>query len=246
MKDYKKLGVLIFSLYFSSALYAQELTLTTQDKFTLKADFFESTITSHNAVLMLHQCNHNKNMYESIGNMLSRQGIHALSLDFRGFGESKNQQYNIEKIRDLPENSRRAAWLNLSKHWPSDVALGYNFLKHKTGKNGQIAVIGASCGGAQAISLAQSAPTSAMVFFSSAQNDDNIRRYQTNLANTPTLIIAAEQDGNTYISAKKLFDSATHSNSKFISYKGAEHGYPLFKKDPNLETLIVSWLTQQL
>ncbi|WP_283957763.1 hypothetical protein [Pseudoalteromonas aurantia] len=39
MEDYKKLDVLSFSLYFSTVHYSQELTLTTQDKFTLKADF---------------------------------------------------------------------------------------------------------------------------------------------------------------------------------------------------------------
>ncbi|MBQ4851689.1 dienelactone hydrolase family protein, partial [Pseudoalteromonas sp. MMG012] len=224
-KNYKVLSILIFLASFSTVTHATESVLITSDNFSLKTDYFKPNIASDRAVLMLHQCNYNRSMYTKIGEQLAQLGIHALSLDFRGFGESVNHQYDIEKVRSQPDDTRRSAWLTLSQNWPDDVALAYNYLKSKTGNHGRIAIIGASCGGTQAVNLAQSTPMSAIVFFSSAQNETNIARYKTDLANVPTLIIAAEQDGRTYSSAKTLFDSAMHINSKLISYKGPEHGY---------------------
>ncbi|MBE0367000.1 alpha/beta hydrolase [Pseudoalteromonas aurantia] len=245
-KNYKVLSVFIFLASFSTVTHATENVLITSDNFALKTDYFKPNIASDRAVLMLHQCNYNRSMYTKIGEQLAQLGIHALSLDFRGFGESVNHQYDIEKVRSQPDDTRRSAWLTLSQNWPDDVMLAYTFLKEKSGPNSNIAVIGASCGGAQAITLAQSQSISAITFFSSAQNDTNIAHYKNDLASIPTLIIAAEQDGRTYSSAQTLFKNAEHINSKFVSYKGAEHGYPLLDKDNNLVPLITNWLDKQL
>jgi len=112
--------------------------------------------------------------------------------------------------------------------------------------NGTVGVIGASCGGSQAITLAENAKVSAIGFFSSAQRDENIARYKTVLADKPTLIIAAEEDGRTFSSAQQLFITAKHTKSKMISFKGNDHGYPLFEVDKQLDKTIVTWFNEQL
>jgi len=225
---------------------AGELTLTTDKGFELKADYYPSNIKSNRAVLMLHQCNYNRTMYNNIGKQLAEKGIHALSLDFRGFGESVNNEFDVEKLQALPDSERRKAWQSMSAHWGKDVQQAYDLLKNKVSGDAVVGVIGASCGGSQAINLAEKNPIKVISFFSSGQREENIERYTTILADKPTLIIASEEDGGTYTSAQTLFKRAKNTNSQFIAYKGSEHGYPLLDKDSHLATNIVSWFNSQL
>jgi len=134
----------------------------------------------------------------------------------------------------------------MSSHWPSDVQLAYNHLTSKLSAQGIVGVIGASCGGSQAITVAENNPIKVIGFFSSGQRDENIARYKKILADKPTLIIASEEDRDTYESAQKLFKTTTNENSKFISYKGSDHGYPLLDRDKQLAGYIVGWLENQL
>ncbi|MCO4800101.1 MAG: alpha/beta hydrolase [Colwelliaceae bacterium] len=233
---------------FLSTLTAQaeELTLTTDKGFALKADYYQSNTKSNRAVLMLHQCNYNRTMYDNIGEQLSQQGIHALSLDFRGFGESINDEFDIDKVQALPQEQRRSAWRKMSTNWGDDVQQAYDYLISKVSGKASVGVIGASCGGSQAINLAEKNPIQVISFFSSGQREENIERYSKMLAAKPTLIIASEDDGGTYTSAQTLFKKAKNTNSKFIAYKGGDHGYPLLDKDKHLATNIVSWFNNQL
>ena len=185
-------------------------------------------------------------MYNDIGQQLSDKGIHALSLDFRGFGESANDEFNVEKVQALPRDERSAAWQKMSGKWHTDVQLAYDHLKSKISDKGIVGVVGASCGGTQAITLAEKNPINLIGFFSSGQRDENITRYKKILADKPTLIIASEKDRGTYESAQKLFTAATNMSSKFIAYKGAAHGYPLLDSDTQLASYMVSWLNSHL
>jgi dienelactone hydrolase len=233
-------------LVFTSNASAVDLTLTTSKNFELKASYYQSKTKSDRGVLLLHQCNYNRSMYNNIGKQLAEQGIDALSLDFRGFGESANEEFNVESVQALPREERRAAWQKISTHWPSDVQLAYHHLTSKLSDKANIGVIGASCGGSQAITLAENNPIDVIGFFSSGQRDENIARYKKIMADKPTLIIASEEDTGTYESAQKIFKMTTHEKSKFIAYKGAAHGYPLLDSDEQLADYIVGWLTSQL
>lgn len=237
---------LLSATLFTLTSNANEITLTTDKGFDLKASYYQSNKTSDRAVLLLHQCNYNRSMYNAIGQQLAEQGIHALSLDFRGFGESADDEFSIVQVQALPREERRAAWRKMSEHWPSDVQLAYNHLTSKLSDKGVVGVIGASCGGSQAITLAEKNPIKVIGFFSSGQRDENIARYKKILADKPTLIIASEEDNGTYESAQKLFKTTTDSNSRFIAYKGDAHGYPLLDKDKQLASHIVGWLENQL
>lgn len=185
-------------------------------------------------------------MYNAIGKQLAAQGIHALSLDFHGFGESKTDEFNIDKVQVLPREQRRKAWKIMSADWPSDVQLAYDHLKNKISEQGIVGVIGASCGGGQAITLAENNPIKVISFFSSSQREANIARYKKVLADKPTLIIAAEEDGGTYTSAQTLFSTTKNKHSQFLAYIGGEHGYPLLDSDPKLATTIANWFDNQL
>lgn len=233
-------------LAMSLSAHAADITLKAKDGFALKADYYKSEKQSKRAVLMLHQCNYNRSMYNDIGQKLADKGIHALSLDFRGYGESVNAEFSFEKIQDLPREKRREEWRKMARNWPTDVQQAYDYLVKKVSDKGSVGVIGASCGGSQAITLAENNPIKTISFFSSGQREQNIERYKKQLADKATLIIAAQEDGNTFVSAQKLFETTTNTDSRLISYKGAEHGYPLLDSDQNLADTIAAWFEQQL
>lgn len=225
---------------------AANITLKKEQEFELKASYYKSTSKSDRAVLLLHQCNYNRTMYNNIGEQLASKGIHALSLDFRGFGESVSEEFNIDKVQALPQEERRPAWRAMAANWSKDVQLAHDHLKSKLPKSGKVGVIGASCGGSQAITLSENNPIEVIGFFSSGQRDANITRYTNVMADKPTLIIASEEDTGTYASAQKLFKATTNENSKFIAYKGGDHGYPLLDRDAQLASYIVGWLDSQI
>lgn len=243
-------SILLSTLFVSATSFAADLTLTTSDKFSIKGDYYQGKTvkqaSNNRGVLMLHQCNYNRTMYNTIGEQLAQRGIHALSIDFRGFGESISKTVNVDNVRKLPRAERGDAWSKMSSQWPNDVQLAFDYLKDKVGESGQIGIIGASCGGSQAITLAEKENISAISFFSSSQSDKNIGRYGKVLAQKPTLIIASQNDGRTFTSAEQLFSTAKHANSKMISYKGEKHGYPLLDSDKQLTQTIVAWFANEL
>ncbi|PHQ66201.1 MAG: alpha/beta hydrolase [Robiginitomaculum sp.] len=240
-----RLKLLSFALFaaFTVTITSQatELTLTTEQGFELKADYYQPENAEERAVLLLHQCNFNRTMYDYIGRELSISGIHALSLDFRGFGES------IDEETDMKKFGRNAIW-EYRKHWPKDVQLAYDFLRKKVGKDGIIGVTGASCGGRQAKIVAENNPINAVSFFSSNvvhnDNDDTVADYKA-IAKKPTLFITAEEDG-TYAGTQRGFALNENINSKFIAYKGKGHGYPLLEQDKHLAETMVDWFDNNL
>jgi len=244
--------ILIKSLLFtlcviSSASQAIELTLTTQHGFELKADYYQPQQAEQKAVLLLHQCNFNRTMYDDIGRELSSLGIHALSLDFRGFGESISEEFNRKKLRELPRNERRKAFSDIREYWPGDVQLAYDFLRNKVGDKGVIGVVGASCGGRQAKIVSESNAITAMSFFSSAMTNGEgaIETYKEKLSAMPTLFISAEQDV-TYKFTQEGFTLNENNNTKFISYKGKMHGHPLLTLDSQLARTMAVWFDNVL
>jgi dienelactone hydrolase len=243
-------SISVVSILIAFNSFATEIDLTASDGFSLKSDYYQANktenTTNNRAVLMLHQCNYNRTMYNDIGKQLAQRGIHALSIDFRGFGDSISNEFNVTTLRKLPKAERGQAWSKMSSHWPNDVQLAFNYLKQKVGNQGSVGIIGASCGGSQAIILAEKENINAIGFFSSSQRDENIARYDKALGEQPTLIIASEDDGRTFTSAQQLFKTAKHPSSKMLSYKGSMHGYPLLDSDKQLTKTIVAWFDNNL
>lgn len=242
-----KLISLACLLYITTvSVQAEELTLTADDGFPLSVEHFSPKQGQERGVLLLHQCNFDQSMYQKIGRQLADNGLHAMSLDFRGFGKSINEQFDVARINSLSEEKQQQALSNLYQHWPSDVRTVLDHLQSHVGEDGAIGVVGASCGGSLALRLSDDFNFLALALFSSAQGDKNIARYEQNLKSVPTYLIAAQEDQMAYSSAERIFAAASNLASKKVIYKGASHGYPLYEQDRGLQHALVEWLTQHL
>ena len=83
------LTLLLFFLLSCTIALAAERTvdLKASDGATLKASYFQADKPGP-GVLLLHQCNRERSVWDGLAQQLSAAGINVLTLDLRGFGES--------------------------------------------------------------------------------------------------------------------------------------------------------------
>jgi len=231
----------------TSLVHAEKINLKGSDGFDLYGDYKAASSHSSKGVLMLHQCNADRGMYIDLAAQLAESGFSSMSLDFRGFGESSTQEMSITAIRSKAKSREHYFELvekaGLGSHRKNDVELAYQFLLEKLGDEASISVIGASCGGTQAVVLAQKHNLNSFIFFSSGMNDATIELF-SNVSHVPALMIAAQKDEYTFKSLNKIFLAAESKKTRLLSYKGNGHGIPLFKQDPGLQDMMVEWFKQ--
>src|SRR5438046_9139994 len=99
--------VTIILLVFATTLSAEkkDVTITAADGFVLKGSLYSAGKIGP-GILLLHQCNADRQIYDMLGDMLAAAGYNALPLDFRGFGGRKSDQYpNLAAAGDtLPDD----------------------------------------------------------------------------------------------------------------------------------------------
>lgn len=191
-------------------------------------------------VLLLHQCNADRASWEPLGRALAAAGCHVLAFDLRGFGGSKGGLGG-----DFATDSK-----TLWPMYPGDVDRAVEFLRGLPDVDGaRLGVMGASCGGSQALLLAlRDEKVKALGFLSSSLpwlGESDVAQFTANRS-MPVLAIGAEEDEGTFERMKAMFDISKDPLSKLILYKGDLHGAPLFAFDAGLVPSIVAWFGSAL
>jgi len=241
---FKQLLLVMLMTIAVTQVQAEKINLKGKDGFDLYGNYSAAANDSSKGVLMLHQCNADKSMYNGLASKLAKSGIHSMSLDFRGFGDSITEELSIMKLRKKATSREHyfemVNKLGLGTHRKSDVEIAYQYLINKLGNNAVVSFIGASCGGQEAIILAQKHKPASFIFFSSGMNAANLELF-SHVSDVPALIIASQEDEFTFKSLNKMFLNAKSKDSRMLSYKGNGHGLPLFKQDTELENMMVQW-----
>ncbi|HEY6253742.1 MAG TPA: hypothetical protein VI685_27620, partial [Candidatus Angelobacter sp.] len=121
----------------------QVVDLTAADGTKLKASYFAASKPGP-GVLLLHQCNRQRRIWDGLALQLEAAGLHVLTLDFRGFGQSGGKLFD----QLTPQEAGQA----FAQTFPGDVDTALEYLKSQPGvKKDVIGVGGASCGVNQAI-----------------------------------------------------------------------------------------------
>src|SRR6185503_941526 len=136
--------------FAQSASAARDVTLKAADGTSLKGTYYASA-TPGPAVLLLHMCNTTRKSWEPLGPQLAAAGIHALSVDYRGFGESGGDRADAL----APQDAQRV----VTGKWPGDIDAAYDFLLAQPGVDKtRVGAAGGSCGVVQALNLARRHP----------------------------------------------------------------------------------------
>jgi len=129
---------------------ARDVMLKAADGTPLKGTYYASA-TPGPAVLLLHMCNTTRKSWEPLGPQLAAAGIHALSVDYRGFGESGGDRADAL----APQDAQRV----VTEKWPGDIDAAYDFLISQPGVDRtRVGAAGGSCGVTQAVNLARRHP----------------------------------------------------------------------------------------
>ena len=224
----------IILLGFATTLLAEkkDVTIAAGDGFALKGSLY-STGKIGPGILLLHQCNADRQIYDTLGNMLSAAGYNALTVDFRGFGGSKNAQYpDLASARDK---------------MPGDVDAAFKFLTTQDSVNKTVlGVIGGSCGVNQAIQVARRHSEIKTLVLLSGGTDAEGETFIKNSAKMPIFGAASEEDSGAAASIKKIVGLSPNKDSQLTMLKGAGHAASMFEKEPDLHADIVIWFRTNL
>jgi len=224
----------IILLGFATTLLAEkkDVTIAAGDGFALKGSLY-STGKIGPGILLLHQCNADRQIYDTLGNMLSAAGYNALTVDFRGFGGSKNAQYpDLASARDK---------------MPGDVDAAFKFLTTQDSVNKTVlGVVGGSCGVNQAIQAARRHPEIKTLVLLSGGSDADGETFIKSSAKMPIFGAASEEDSGAAASIKKIVGLSPNKDSQLTMLKGAGHAASMFEKEPDLQADIVIWFRTNL
>lgn len=208
----------------------------------LKATFFAAAQPGP-GVLLLHQCNRQRKVWDDLAQRLATSGINVLTVDFRGYGESGGK--SADKASSVQEADQI-----VKEQWPADVDVAFRYLQTQPSVNrGVIGAGGASCGVNQAVQLARRHPEVKSLVLLSETTDRSGRQFLHNSPNLPLFLAAAEDDpfdvGIVEI-MQWLYDVSPNPANKYVHYSVGGHGVDMFAAHQELPGMIVEWFNATL
>ena len=185
-------------------------------------------------ILLLHQCNRDRTVWNGLAEQLAGEGFHVMTLDYRGYGESGGSRH-----LELPGPERVRL---TTEKWPGDVDVAFAYLLSQPGVRGAaIGAGGASCGVNQSIQLARRHPEVKSLVLLSGGTDRDGRRHLRSAKTLPLFIAAADDDGGVVETMAWIDASSGNPANAFVEYKTGGHGSDMFKPHPELPGEIVAW-----
>ncbi|MEM1247508.1 MAG: alpha/beta fold hydrolase [Acidobacteriota bacterium] len=216
------LALLVFVGLGAAAPGQETVHFESADGFRLEGSLWSND--SGPGVLLLHQCNNQRTMYDELAAQLAGEGFKVLTVDFRGFGGSRTDDLDAA----VPEQRMQAM-----RSVDADGEAAYSFLASQ-GSGSVAGALGASCGGFAVVSLGQAHEELVrMGFFSSGLSAER-ERDVLKLQGRQYLLIAARDDRGAARAAGTIAYRVGRDRSELLLYEGDAHGAPLFDQDPEL------------
>jgi dienelactone hydrolase len=239
MRPATRIATLLVSLAASTALAGgKDVDLQAADGTRLRATYYAAAKPGPGIVL-LHMCNSDRRAWASLGPRLAAAGLHALALDYRGFGESGGPRF-----ADIPDAERAA----LVAKWGDDVDRALAHLVAQPGVDrARIGVAGGSCGVNQSLQLARRHPdkVKTAVLLAGGTNRDG-EEHLARAAWMPVLAVGSRDDGGIVDVMTWLLGFSSNPANQLKVYEKGGHGTELFAVHADLEPAIVSWFTRHL
>src|SRR6202047_4825893 len=214
--------------------------LTTADGVKLKASYFAAAKPGP-GVLLLHQCNRQRKIWDGLAQQLAAAGINVLTVDYRGFGESDGDRFD-----KLPP--QEAAQIQQEK-WPGDIDTAFEYLVSQPGvTRNMIGVGGASCGVNNSIQTARRHPQVKSLVLLSGSTDLKGRQFLRESTKLPVFFAVADDDEfpPSVVAIEWLYSMAADPEKKFVHVATGGHGADMFKVHPDMPGEIVNWYVTTL
>jgi len=212
------------------------IDLKASDGTLLKASYFAAAKPGP-GVLLLHQCNRQRKVWNELAGQLAMAGINVLTFDLRGFGESGGPPF--DKL--TPQENAQIQ----TEKWPGDIDVAFQYLVSQPGvRRDVIGVGGASCGVNNSIQSARRHPAEVKsLVLLSGGTDLAGRRFLRERSQLPALFALADDDEfvPTLSYVPWLFTVDSNPGKKYVHYAKGGHGADMFAVHPELRSVIVDW-----
>ncbi len=212
--------------------------LTSADGTRLKGTFF-SAAKPGPGVLLLHQCNKDRKIWDGLAQQLAASGVNVLTFDLRNFGESEGKPF--ENL--TPQEGQASA-----EKWPADIDAAFQFLVSQPGvQRDTIGLGGASCGVNNSVQAARRHPEiKSLVLLAGNTNLDG--RNFLRRSNLPVLYGYADDDEfpSTLLPTEWLYALTPNPGKRLVRYATGGHGAEIFKVHPEFEGVIKDWFVTTL
>jgi len=226
-----------FAIAAQQAPAPHVVDLMAPDGLKLKGTF-SGTAASGPGVLLLHQCNRQRKVWDDLVTRMTAAGMNVMTVDLRGYGDSEGTP--IDKL--TPEEAN----LVFNQKMPLDVETAYKFLiAQPTVSPGILVAGGASCGVNQSVHLAMKHPEIKALVLLSEITDLDGRNFLRAHPSLPLFLATAEDDTDPGVSdlMQWLSTFSTNAHTKLVRYKTGGHGVEMFAAHPELPATIVDWVT---
>jgi dienelactone hydrolase len=235
------------------------IDLKAVDGTPLKATYFAAAKPGP-GVLLLHQINRDRKSWDPVAAQLAAAGIHTLSLDLRGFGESGTR---LEKLTEAERSKSR-------RGWPDDVDVALEYLSSQPGVDHNMIGAGGAgwLGVLYSVDAARRHPEQikSLVLMSGETLRDGLQ-FLHQASQLPELFVFSDDDEYppTQDAMKLLYVTASSPSKKLVHYSKSEnapwlwyetfegkpparggHGTDMFQPHPELPGIIVHWFLTTL
>jgi pimeloyl-ACP methyl ester carboxylesterase len=214
--------VSIAMLLLASAARAEQrqVSVTASDGFALQGSYF-SAEKGGPGILLLHQCDADRSIYNQLATMLNVAGYNVLTIDWRGFGGKESM--------------------------PGDVDAALKFLSAQpTVISRALGVVGGSCGVNQAVQASRRHPEIRTLVLLSGATDAQGEAHIKSSAALPIFGAASEEDTDAAAAIRKIVGLSAHPDSRTEIFKDAGHAAAMFARQQDLEADIVIWFRANL
>jgi len=220
---------------------SREVTIPRPDGVSLRGTYYPAAQPGP-AVLLLHMCNTTRRSWDPLAPQLAAAGIHALSVDYRGFGESGGER--ADKL--TPQDAQRI----VNEKWPGDVDAAYELLLQQAGVDRtRVGAAGGSCGVNQAVGVARRHPEVRSLALLAGPLDLDGIAFITDAPWLPIFAAAAsddQYDDSAPESMRWILTLSGNPRNKFSGFKDGKHGTEIFGPHPELPKQMVAWYTDTL
>ncbi len=242
----RQLFLLIF-LCLSALSFAADSTairdveIAAPDGVKLKATFYPAGKPGP-GVLLLHMCNTTRKSWAPVAQQLSAAGINALTVDYRGFGESGGE------VRFDGASSEQIQ--RLQAQWPADLDAVFAWLLAQPGVDrNRIGAGGGSCGVNNAVMLASRHPEVRTLVLLAGSASPAGLKFLTENAWLPLFTAAAaddQYDSHAPQLMKWMSELPGNPRNQFAGFQDGRHGTEIFEPHPELPRQIVAFYRETL
>lgn len=214
---------------------ARAVDLTASDGVKLKASYFSAGQPGP-GVLLLHQCDHDRKIWDGLAQNLAAAGINVVTMDLRGFGESGGARHNQGKTGPIESPKQM-------EKWPGDIDVAFQYLKSQPGvKQAEIGVGGGSCGVDNAIKTAIRHPEVKSLVLLAGPTDLKGRQFLRQ-SKRPVFFAVADDDQYPLMvpMTELLYSISASPGKRFAHYQTGHHAAEIFSVHPDLPDKIVNW-----